>query len=80
MSDIIDRIRDTETMPLSSVAARADVQNILQEAREEIARLRLTDAERDVIARARRLTERVGNTSDAQALAALLVRHKEIKQ
>jgi len=40
MSDIIDRIRDTETMPLSSVAARADVQNILQEAREEIERLR----------------------------------------
>jgi len=35
----------------------------------------LTDAERDVIARARRLTERVGNTADAQALDELLKRH-----
>lgn len=85
MSDIIDRIRDTETMPLSSVAARADVQNILQEAREEITRLRLTDAEREAIrVTADAYAVRGGidgrESVTAAILRGLLERTKETKQ
>lgn len=50
MTDIVDRIRSVETTPLDGTEARVKLWEVLQDARAEIARLRLTDAEREAVA------------------------------
>lgn len=81
MSDILDRIRRVETTPLHGTEAWVELWEVLQDARAEIARLRLTYAERAAVDRARRAFRDMSHNDmtmqqleDYEALCGLLER------
>lgn len=71
MSDVLERIRKAETMPLDADGKVALLET-LQDALAEIASLRLSDAEREAIKEAADAYEQNNGDSDCERIADTL--------